>query len=90
VYSIPGALANRQKYTGQEHRVAGTKNARTGKTSGMWLEETNQKEGKKVQTKDVEEAIKAYDGIVEVGEGSGVQGKRGKALWSVMWVWSGS
>jgi len=48
--------------------------------------ETNKpkKEKKKVQTKDVEEAIKAYDGIVEVGEGSGVQGKRGKALWSVM------
>jgi len=60
VYSIPGALANQQKYTGQGHRVARTKKARTGKTLGAWLE-TKKEKRKKVQTKDAEEAIKAYD-----------------------------
>lgn len=62
VYSILGVLVNRKKYNGQEHRLARTIKARTGKTSGIRLEVANQK--KKLQTKDVEEVIKAYDGIV--------------------------
>ena len=47
----------------------------------MWPEETNQKRKgkKKVQMKDVEEAIKACDGIVERQESSGVRKKRRKA-----------
>ena len=43
--------ANRQKYTGQEHRVARTKKARTGKTPGVWLQGTNQKEKKRYKRK---------------------------------------
>jgi len=34
-YSILSALANQHKYTGQEHRVAGTKKTRTGKTPSV-------------------------------------------------------
>ena len=47
VHSIPGALANQQKYTGQEHRVVRTKKAGTGKTSGAWLETEKKKRYKR-------------------------------------------
>jgi len=58
-----GVLTNQHKYTGQEHRVAGTKKkGGNQKTSKVRLEKNTKK---KVQTKDAEEVIKAYDRIVE-------------------------
>jgi len=49
--SIPSALANQHKYTGQEHRVRDQKDERGRKNKP-----------KSLQTKDVEEVIKACDG----------------------------
>ena len=67
VDSIPGALANRHKYTSQEHRVAETKRpkGRNRKISRVTGRNEPKMQKTDVQTKDVEARIKTYDGIVE-------------------------
>lgn len=60
--SIPGVLTSQQKYTGQEHRVAKTKGR---KPEGAAIRDKPKSKEKDVQTKDVEEAIKTCDVIVE-------------------------
>lgn len=66
IYSIPGALTNHHKYTGQEHRE-GDQREGIGTTSRARLKETNQKAKRDVQRKDVEDGIKGCDERRRVG-----------------------
>jgi len=64
-YSIPGALTSQHKYTGQEHIVGGTKDDNRNNLEGVARRDNPKSKKTNVQTKDVEEVIKMWDGIVE-------------------------